>query len=92
MSEKAVVSPEALPYVELVIRPADTRPIVIQLPTNAGAVFVSEGTTDDMHEAEAVLNILANVVSSTYTMRRVLKDIERAVAGEAKRGDDDPPW
>lgn len=92
MSQKSVGAPEALPFAELVIRPTDARPIVIQLPmTPNEPVFVSEGTSDDMHEAEMVLNILANVISSVYTMRRVVQDLKRAVDGE-KRADDDPPW
>lgn len=91
MSEKAETV-EMVPFAELVIRPADSRPIVITLGEPNMGAYMSDGDVDDCHFAETVLNVIANVIQSTYIMRRLIVDLDRVMKGSTSEGFDDPPW
>lgn len=61
--KRPVEEAAALPYAELVIRPGDTRPIVISFSIegdDAGGVHITDGDIGDMEEAKFVLNFMMN--------------------------------
>lgn len=64
---------DLLPFAELVIRPGDSRPIVVSLiETEAGIwdSMVSPGPFADMDELITILNVMLSIATATNNLRR----------------------
>lgn len=92
MPEQTVVEDVRVPYAELVIRPADARPVVISLFNGTGDVVISEGSCDDMQLAQTICGIIANVSRAMWNVRKIKEELPRLKDDGSLDGDDDPPW
>lgn len=91
MDKNSKVDRQVIPYGELVLRPQDTRPIVISSPTPRGVVEISLGTADDMREALDWLLLVTQVCNAMLTVRRLKAANEKFGPGE-KTSDDGIPF
>ena len=80
-----------IPYAELVIRPADTRPIVITLQEMGGQVEFSQGPSSDLVEAYVVLALMAAAGRSIGVVR-ILKEENHPGQIPLPGGGDDIPF
>ena len=71
-----------LPYAELVIRPADVRPVTINMHMNVSDCDVSPGTADDMAEALFILRCMSQVVLAILNVRLLQERVETGIAVE----------
>ena len=91
MAKRIEVAGEAPPYAELVIRPADPRPIVISLQTLGGDVEMSPGDSTDVATAHVVLAIMGAVTRSIGHVR-LLKELNPPEQSGEVTGADDIPF
>lgn len=91
MSKKPEIAGERLPYAELVIRPADPRPIVVTLEYIGGDVEISPGDSTDIATLTVVLSIMA-AVSRAMGHVRVLKETNPLEGTNTQSSGDDIPF
>jgi len=91
MDKKVQDDAGELPYAELVIRGGDSRPVVISSAEPEGKVDISPGTSEDMLEAKRWLEMMVQVVTAAYNVRR-LSEANQKMSNYIKTGDDDIPF
>jgi hypothetical protein len=72
---------DKLPYVEVVIRCGDTRPIALSWYAPTGNLRVSRGNAGDMAHAAEIFADLAQIAQALYSIRKM--------AGEVAQTDED---
>lgn len=92
MNEQVVATPEVLPFAEFVMRPADSRPVVIQLLSTSDEPFVSEGDTSDLEQAQMTLEVMQNVARAYWNLRYAIAQVGNIIEHKSFEGDDSPPW
>lgn len=80
-----------LPFAEVIIRPGDSRPVVISLDTLGGDIDISPGSAEDMVQAEVVLGLMRAVCHSLGVVRQMSEDFDRS-SRENPTGGDEPPF
>lgn len=90
MGKKSITELAGVPYAELVIRPMDSRPVVVTLDELGGDVRFSEGSSQDLAEAYVVLSLMAAVGRSLGVVRAMNEAHERTMDKGSSRGDDIP--
>lgn len=58
-----------LPYLEITLKPGDTRPITVVMPETEGSVQISPGTADDMAELLGALGLIRQVIAAALNVR-----------------------
>ena len=81
-----------LPYFELTIKPADTRPIILSMCEPTGSIQISPGTADDMAEVLGVLGMMRQVVASALNVRLMSEAHEIKVKEIIVQADEDLPF
>jgi len=82
--------PERLPYVEVVIRCGDTRPIALSWYAPTGNIRVSRGNAGDMAHAAEIFADLAQICQALFSIRKMAGEVVQDTLEEHKSSDDAP--
>lgn len=81
---KSVGQQALLPYAELVIKPGDSRPIVIsffEVADGSWDAKVSDGSAADMHDAVEVLGAMQGMAMATANVRATAAHLRDKLTG-----------
>jgi len=79
-----------MPYGEIVLKPGDSRPIVVISQRPGGSVDISAGTVEDAEELELFCRMIAQVAHSAVVVRRLSAASQKMKSGTFGEGDDAP--
>lgn len=91
MSKKPFITGEELPFAELIIKPGDSRPIIIRLDKMGGDTEMSAGTAQDTVEAAVVLSLMQAVVRALGITRQMHETFAPSET-QSPSGSDDIPF
>lgn len=83
---------QVLPYVEVIIKPADVRPITFVIMDSLTDVDVSVGTADDMAEAITIFGVLRAVAASLCNVRLMAEAARDGISEVKVEGDEGLPF
>jgi len=90
MERQRIAEVQDLPYAELIIKPGDSRPIVIRIDQMGGEVYVSDGSAEDVVEAHVVLALMGAVSRAVGHVRLIKEMLPPRTDGVPTSVDDIP--